>query len=261
LCAGREFRPLPSPEPWKLVWCAHCHLAYLTNPPDYEATATEFDWAQTCRTENAQRRAQRGRLGSALSQAARHIRERYRALTRRDRVTRFLLDYNIRGEVVDLGCGSGFRWSAFPGTCVPVGIELSPALAARARARLGDRGGRLIEADGLTGLRQLASASAAAAIAISYLEHEVRPVEVVRELGRVLRPGGLVIVKVPNYASWNRVLRGTRWCGFRHPDHVNYYTPRSLRALFEQHGYQIARFRWGDRMPTSDNMWCLARKR
>lgn len=260
LCLGRALKRLASPEPWKLVWCDHCHLAFLTNPPDYAATATEFDWAQTCHAGNAQRRGRRGRLGSTLSQAAREIRRHYRELTRRDRVTQFLLEYEVHGEVIDLGCGSGFRWSAFPATCVPVGIELSPALAERARTRLGDGGGRLIEADGLTGLRQLPAASAGAAIAISYFEHEVRPVEVARELHRVLRPGAIVIVKVPNYASWNRVLRGPRWCGFRYPDHVNYYTPRSLRALFEQTGFDIARLGWGDRMPTSDNMWCLARK-
>lgn len=261
LCAAQDFTPLPSPEPWKLVWCGQCHLAFLTNPPDYEATATEFDWAQTCSVENAQRRSQRSSLGKSLSQTAKKIRQRYRDVTRRDRVTQFLLDHKVKGEVLDIGCGSGFRWSNFPPGCIPVGIELSPALAVRARTRLGDSGGRVLEADGLTGLRQSADGSAAAAIAISYFEHEVRPVEVARELYRVLRPGGIVIVKVPNYDSWNRKLRGARWCGFRYPDHVNYYTPGSLKALFANNGYDIAQFSWGDRLPTSDNMWCLLRKR
>jgi hypothetical protein len=95
----------------------------------------------------------------------------------------------------------------------------------------------------------------------SYLEHEVQPAEVLRELSRVLRAGSAIILKLPNYACWNRRVRGMNWCGFRLPDHVNYFTPDTLRTMLGQQGFEIVRFTFLDRLWTNDNMWCVARKK
>lgn len=91
----------------------------------------------------------------------------------------------------------------------------------------------------------------------SFLEHEAKPFELLRELRRVLRPDGAVVIKVPNFACWNRALRGNRWCGFRYPDHVNYFTPTTLARLAAEAGYRVVRQRASDRVPTSDNMYAV----
>ncbi len=44
----------------------------------------------------------------------------------------------------------------------------------------------------------------------------MEPRPVLRELYRTLAPGGVAIVKVPNFGSLNRVIMGSRWCGFRY---------------------------------------------
>jgi hypothetical protein len=74
----------------------------------------------------------------------------------------------------------------------------------------------------------------------------------------VLRPDGRLILKMPNYASVNRRVRGARWCGYRFPDHVNYFTPASLQAMVRAAGLEVVRMRAVDRLPTSDNMWLVA---
>ena len=71
------------------------------------------------------------------------------------------------------------------------------------------------------------------------------PAEPAATLGGVrhaLASGGAAIIKVPNYASLNRHVMGRRWCGFRWPDHVNYFTPASLERLVRQAGLEVARF-------------------
>ena len=73
-----------------------------------------------------------------------------------------------------------------------------------------------------------------------------------------MRDGARLIVKVPNFASWNRRLRGDAWCGFRFPDHVNYFTPETLTLLLRETGFRVARFGVFDRLPTSDTMWLVA---
>ncbi len=94
----------------------------------------------------------------------------------------------------------------------------------------------------------------------AYLEHEREPAAVLAETWRVLKPAGCVLIKVPNYGCWNRPVRGSRWCGYRFPDHVNYFTPRSLRRVLEDNAFVVARCGWFDRLPTNDNMWLVARK-
>ena len=69
-----------------------------------------------------------------------------------------------------------------------------------------------------------------------------------------------MIVKVPNYASFNRRIRGRRWCGYRFPEHVNYFTPDTLTAMLEQCGFAIERCNLSDRFPLNDNLWVIARK-
>lgn len=113
--------------------------------------------------------------------------------------------------------------------------------------------------DALNGLRGFADGFFTGVLARSFLEHEIRPLEVLQEIRRVLAPGGAVIIKVPNYASINRLTRGDDWCGYRFPDHVNYFEPGHLQHLLEQAGLEIARFGLRDYFPTSDNMWCVAK--
>jgi hypothetical protein len=74
-----------------------------------------------------------------------------------------------------------------------------------------------------------------------------------------LRPNGVAVIKVPNYVSWNRYLRGPKWCGFRFPDHVNYFTPATLRQMAEDIGYRVI-IRWQDRLPTDDNVWAVLQR-
>jgi SAM-dependent methyltransferase len=93
-----------------------------------------------------------------------------------------------------------------------------------------------------------------------YLEHEIRPRAVLSAVHGVLRPGGFLVIKVPNFASWNRSVRGQRWCGFRYPDHVNYFTPLSLKTMLLSTGFEIVQNRLFDHFPLADNLYMVSRK-
>ena len=99
-----------------------------------------------------------------------------------------------------------------------------------------------------------------AAIMSAYLEHESAPRDVLQKTMRIMRPGAHLVIKVPNYGCLNRIVMGQKWCGFRYPDHVNYWTPKTLIKIIRDTGFQIVQFNIWDRFPTSDNMWLIARK-
>ena len=160
------------------------------------------------------------------------------------------------GNVVDLGCGTGTQLAGLSDDYVPFGIEISTEAAVAADRLFRARGGWAVNQTSLAGLRSFPDGFFTAATLRSYLEHELQPRAVLTELRRTLAPGGIAIVKVPNFASWNRRLTGRKWCGLRYPDHVNYFTPASLRAMTAACGYRI-RFGPTDRLPTSDNMYAV----
>lgn len=147
-----------------------------------------------------------------------------------------------------------------PSVYVPHGIEISKVLALQAQERVKPRGGYVVHADALSGLRCLPADYFSGVLLSAFIEHEINPKAVLAEVHRRLTPFGHCIIKVPNFASINRVLRGKKWCGFRLPDHLNYFTPASLEGMCKEVGFDIAQFTITDKLPTSDNMWIVIQK-
>lgn len=240
---------------WIVKTCRICGFTYMTSAPVYDALSEQMSWEKTSQIEENWRTDTRA-LQQSLSKK---LRWRMRLLPRKSMPA--LLDrYAGHGNIIDLGCGGGGQLEGLSSNFVPHGIEISRSAATAANDRFAQFGGYAIAAPCLDGLREFPSAFFAAATLRSYLEHEQRPAEVLDELHRVLRPLGIAFVKVPNYASLNRRVMGSRWCGFRHPDHLNYFTPRTLKQMARKCGFDTW-FGLTWRLPTSDNMWALLRRK
>ena len=70
----------------------------------------------------------------------------------------------------------------------------------------------------------------------SFLEHESATEGAARRNARACcADDGAIYVRVPNYGSLNRRMLGAKWCGFRYPDHVNYFTTTVAR----RHGRRL----------------------
>ena len=253
LCGGDDAaaRPGYGEGIWRLVECRGCGFAYLDRAPDYEALFSAMAWEKTTVAE-VERRDELRPVSHRISKLTR---TRMRLLPRK-KMTELVARHARPGNVVDLGCGTGSQFNELADAFVPFGVEISSEAAAAADRRFAARGGRAVNAPSLDGLNEFADGFFTAAVLRSYLEHELQPRGVLTELHRTLAPGGVALVKVPNYASFNRRVTGRKWCGFRYPDHLNYFTPASLARMAGECGYQ-ARFGLTDRLPTSDNMYAF----
>ncbi len=249
LCGDGGGVELARSEPWRLIACGGCGLAYLPEVPPPAAIESDFDWHASFRRERLQRwlRTPLARVWTGLLGLIKPDRDR-RALRRIRRWT-------PPGRLLDIGAGTG-RLAAYAlrAGFDPVCVELSPGMAARAAERLGAervRRGRLQDFE-------FEGGSFDVAVAISFLEHEPEPRRLLRRVHGLLRTGGALIAKVPNFDSWLRRLRGRRWSGYRWPEHVQYFTPATLGALVERNGFSVSACR---AHALSDNLWMLARRR
>lgn len=73
------------------------------------------------------------------------------------------------------------------------------------------------------------------------LEHLGDPAAALRRIGGWLRPGGVLLVGVPNPASWQARIGGAGWLHFDAPRHRVHLTPDGLRALLGATGFAPGR--------------------
>lgn len=240
---------------WVMKVCHGCGFVYLMHAPVYGELVSDYSWHKTAFNREQEKR----KLHPWLYRISKSTRWRLH-LFRRKRAEDLVQQYAAGGNVLDIGCGKGTQLNQLPSSYTPYGIEISEVEASHARELLDKRGGRVIVGPAVDGLQALSAGSFSAVIMRSYLEHEAQPRKVLEKTGDVLQPGGAVIIKVPNFACFNRVLLGSKWSGFRFPDHLNYFTPATLRAMCHEAGLSIRRFGFMDRFPSGDNMWLVAGK-
>lgn len=251
VCDSSAATPVPaySPDDWDMGACSECDMVFLRNPPAYEALEEDFAWEKTYVKKKA---ASKG--STVLSPAIRRIRT---ALgMQRDKTASFRRWFND-GHVLDIGCGMGHR-IAPPMT--PYGIELSTALHAQADARMRAAGGYCLHGAGAEAIHGFEPGQFDGIIMFSYLEHETDVQGVLRGAHRALKEDGGLFIRVPNYGSLNRKVIGPKWCGFRYPDHVNYFTLATLRDAVGRAGF-TARLINTITYPVDDNISVLCRKK
>ena len=118
----------------------------------------------------------------------------------RVRAIRRLLDVTPGARVLEVGVGGGNVLERIGGR--RYGIDLSPFILDKARARLGG-GAALVRGDAMA--LPFADGVFDRVYCSEVLEHVLEPEAVVREMRRVLAPSGFAVVSVPNEALINRV--------------------------------------------------------
>jgi len=192
LCGGMRRNLLFRRDDSALVECTECTMVFVGNECTYETQVADYDWPASYLRERARREREHPVLLF------------FSGLTRRlkpelaNRQLAQTLRWKQGGKLADFGCADG----AFLAKSAPhfeiSGVEISPGLAERARQRLPS-------AEILLGpVTQVPLPENAFDVVtqFGYLEHEWHPLDALRAARRALKPGGITVIKVPNYASW-----------------------------------------------------------
>ena len=245
-----------SRDSWNIKQCRQCSFHYLENVVPYSDLIKNYAWTETSKLEN-EFRLRRSPFLKKISNNYSWFKDN---ILKRDKGSKLINKLINSGKLLDVGCGSGAILKKLPEGIIPFGIEIESKAARLTNQYAESKGGKVWHCDAVSGLKEADKDFFDCIVMQSYLEHEINPIEVLNGVFHAIKKNGYVIIKVPNFSCWNRYLRKENWCGFRFPDHVNYFTPSALKKMVINAGFKIHRFSFADRSPLSDNMWIILMK-
>jgi len=160
-------------------------------------------------------------------------------LQRRRRIERYI----NKGAVLDIGCGRGLfldimkrhGWNV-------TGVEVDRETAERVSRTYGIE---VIEEGRM--LNALSEGQFDVVTMYHVLEHLPDPVGMIRECGRVLRKGGLLVIAVPNLHSLQGIFGKSKWLHLDLPFHLHHFSEAGLRKILESNLFTtrtVRRFDW-----------------
>ena len=215
---------------WKIVQCSQCSMVYLQNPASYEELEVDYSWDTTFLEEENRRNRKRG----VFKNVAKLIRIANYTLRKKDN-DRYLKILGP-GKILDIGCGDVVRWQP---PFIPFGIEISKTLAKSAKLKMQNLGGDCLQGPGAKTIWKFEKDQFDSIFMHSYLEHETEINSMLSGSYRCLKPGGKIFIRVPNFNSLNRTISQNNWPGLRYPDHVNYFTVGTLKAVSEKTNFNF----------------------
>jgi SAM-dependent methyltransferase len=236
---------------FRVVRCRNCQLAF-TNPRPTDRDRGLFypaDYAPHLEPDSAAvgPRSWRRQLEYALLRhdygyppQGRKARTAFqsllaRAVFRRRRDRQHWIPFRAPGRLLDFGCGADdflalmrdYGWQV-------EGVDLFPQVVDAQRRKAGIRAhlGTLPHPD--------IPAESFDAITMRHsLEHVPFPKEVLKAAADALRTGGIVVVGVPNFASWSFRHFQQNWTGLALPRHLTHFTPPTLCRMVEATGFRV----------------------
>jgi 2-polyprenyl-3-methyl-5-hydroxy-6-metoxy-1,4-benzoquinol methylase len=235
LCGGRRWSSLvEAPDTttggtglwFAVVQCEDCGLCF-TNPRPSPGAIEQF-YPEVYRPHHAPHPRRRSRWRLRLPAAWRHRGKEYH-----------MLAWHGQGRLLDFGCGCGvFLEQMHRQGWQVTGVDISAAAVRRIRSELG-----LHAVVGSLPHPELQPGSLDVITMWHSLEHVHAPLTVLRDAYRLLVPGGLLLVAVPNVDSLPFRWFGQAWYGLDLPRHLTHFAPWTLQLMLERAGFRVGPIR------------------
>lgn len=141
---------------------------------------------------------------------------------------------NVR--VLDIGCGFGETLGYYQSRgCRAYGVEVDENIR-----RVADKFGYKIHV-GLFDSNLYESNFFDYITMDQVIEHVSDPLETMRGIAKVLKPGGVAILSTPNSDGWGAKVFGRYWINWHVPYHCQFFSVNSMKLVAEQAGLSLER--------------------
>jgi SAM-dependent methyltransferase len=207
---------------WAVVRCRRCGFVYLNPRPSPAALQNFYSYSDAGDCDFVRRWFVEGAdLQSATWR----------------RLLRVIRPYCPTGRLLDVGCGAGsFLVTARASGYDVAGEEVSPWFAAVCRQ---DHNLSIYEGD-LEAL-DLPAGSFDCITAFDVIEHHPDPGNLLKQIYRLLKPGGLVVITTHDIGNLLARLYGPRWRLMSPIGHLTFFTRQSLAGLLKACGFRLVR--------------------
>ena len=137
------------------------------------------------------------------------------------------------GRLLEVGCGTGdFLAEAEAAGYEVLGVEYAEAACATANERL--KHGRVEQ--GELKAAKLPDSHFDVCVLNDVIEHVRDPIAFLREIQRVLRPGGALFIATPSLDSWSARFMKERWMEWK-PEHLLYFNAQNIQTALLKTGF------------------------
>lgn len=138
--------------------------------------------------------------------------------------------YKSSGKALDIGCGPGYFLTAAQNLGFDVyGLDPSDYIVSMAQKDWGDR-----VKLGLIETAEYPAESFDLVVAFDTFEHIYEPKGFLAAIHKVLKPNGVLAITTPDPTSMLAKVSGKNWVSFKLPEHVFYWSPKTIRKILEE---------------------------
>lgn len=244
------------PGTWELLRCPKCGLVWINPRPlpsqvsklyrDYYTHNTAGGaprpsrlWTEVSNAILASRLGYDGLVSGPLRQQVGKVLSWVGPMREIVELSVMTLEGSPKGALLDVGCGNGeflVRMRALGWEVT--GIEPDEAAVRVARERFG-----LCVKEGTIKEAGFAKDTFDAITLNHVIEHLCDPISTLRGCGRLLKPGGKLVIATPNVQSLGHLVFREFWRGLEVPRHLYLFSPTSLRTCTELAGLRVMEIR------------------
>ena len=140
--------------------------------------------------------------------------------------------YRKTNKLIDVGCGIGY----FLEVAKRRGWEVYGTEFTEEAVKICEEKGAKMEL-GVLNPSNYESESFDVVCSFEVIEHINNPLEELSSFNQILRKGGLVYCTTPNFNAVERFQLGAEWNVLTYPEHLSYYTPKTLTRVFKETGF------------------------
>ena len=140
-------------------------------------------------------------------------------------------------HLLDVGCSSG----AFISTVGDLGVDAAGVEPSRGPVKTAIESGLKVYQGYLNDI-QFPGESFDVVTLFEVIEHLKEPLGLIKECRRILRRGGLLVIRTGNADSWTVRFMKSRWDYFsisEHGGHISFFTPQSIKKIAERSGFLV----------------------